>query len=263
VIGAGPSCNAASQSGGARRRDARTGKGVISVAAEGTEYFEREYFVRHPGKVRYLAALIGLLRKSDVLSGKVLDIGAGYGFFLAELKRAGFDPYGLEVSAHAAAKAREAVDARVVCQSADAHFPFNDDVFSAITCFDVIEHVADFPAMLRESFRTLQPGGKLFVITLSAHSIARFLLGRHWSWYQDRTHLHLFAPRATARVLERVGFVNSTVTTFFNFCSVGETTEWLKPLRRIDSLFFVPFLGDSLLAIAEKPARLPGVEPPR
>jgi hypothetical protein len=117
--------------------------------------------------------------------------------------------------------------------------------------------------MLRESLRTLQPGGKLFVVTLSAHSVARFLLGRHWSWYKDSTHLHLFAPRATARALERVGFVNSTVRTFFNFCSVGETTEWLKPLRRLDSLVFVPFWGDSFLAIAEKPARRPGAGPPR
>ena len=225
------------------------------MAVEGPEYFERQYFVRHPGKVRYLAALLRLLRENDVHSGTVLDIGAGYGLFLAELKQAGFEPYGLEVSAHAVAKAREAVHAQVACQSADAPFPFRDDFFSAITCFDVIEHVADFPAMLRESLRTLRPGGKLLVTTLSAHSIARFMLGKRWSWYQDSTHLHLFAPNTTASALESAGFVNSTIKTFFNFCSVGETTQWLKPLRMIGSLLFVPFGGDSLLAIAEKPSR--------
>ena len=74
---------------------------------QAADYFEREYFELHPGKVRYLEYLIGLLRAHGVAGGRVLDVGSGYGFLLAALESAGYRPYGIELSPEAVSRAQE------------------------------------------------------------------------------------------------------------------------------------------------------------
>jgi 2-polyprenyl-3-methyl-5-hydroxy-6-metoxy-1,4-benzoquinol methylase len=225
-------------------------------------YFDRQYFQLHPGKVRYLDSLIALLRRHGVTDGPVLDVGSGYGFFLEALERAGYQPYGLEVSPHANEMARSRTSATLLTQSAEEPFRLPADTFHAVTLLDVIEHLADYPATLAECRRVLAPGGRLFVLTLNAHSVARPLLGRHWSWHQDPTHLHLFSPARLRSALAAAGLTPRRVITLFNFCSVGETTPWLKPLQRIGRVIRVPWLGDSVLAVGVRDAYPPAASVP-
>jgi 2-polyprenyl-3-methyl-5-hydroxy-6-metoxy-1,4-benzoquinol methylase len=220
----------------------------------GSSYFEREYFQLHPGKIKYLDYLVRLLRDHGVApGGRVLDVGAGYGFFLAALERAGYETDGLELSEHAAAEARQRVRGQVLVQGAEEPFPFPDDRFDAVTLMDVIEHLQDYGRTLASCRRCLKPGGKLFVITLNAHSLARPLLGRRWAWYQDSTHIHMFTPRMLREGLAQAGLEVETQITESNFCSVGEGTKFLKPLRMIGRVVHTPAFGDSLLAVARKP----------
>ncbi len=218
-----------------------------------TGYFDREYFQLHPGKVRYLDYLVGLLRAHGVPGGRVLDVGAGYGFFLAALEKAGYEASGIEVSAHAVEQARRRTRGQIVEQGAEEPFPFPDGHFDAVTLLDVIEHLKDYAVTLESCRRCLKPGGKLFVITLNAHSLARPLLGRRWAWYQDPTHVHMFTPRMLREGLEHAGLEVETLITESNFCSVGEGTKFLKPLRVIGRVVHTPAFGDSLLAVAKRP----------
>ncbi len=216
-------------------------------------YFDREYFQLHPGKVKYLDYLVGLLRSHGVPpGGRVLDVGAGYGFFLEAAERAGYEAHGLEVSAHAVEQARRRVRGQVVEGGAEEPFPFPEDRFDAVTMLDVIEHLRHYPAALASCRRCLKPGGKLFVITLNAHSLARPLLGKKWAWHQDPTHVHMFSARMLREGLAEAGLEVETLITESNFCSVGEGTKFLKPLRVIGRVIHTPVLGDSLLAVARK-----------
>lgn len=217
-------------------------------------YFDREYFRLHPGKVKYLRYLIRLLARHGVTEGRVLDVGAGYGFFLEALEQAGFEAHGLEPSPHAAAEARRRTRGTVAEQGAEEPFPFPDAHFAAVTLLDVIEHLPRYDLALGHCRRCLEPGGKLFVITLNAHSLARPLLGRRWAWYQDPTHVHMFSASMLRRGLAAAGFTIERLTTESNFCSVGEGTTFLKPLRLIGRVVHTPWLGDSLLAVATSPA---------
>jgi len=216
-------------------------------------YFEREYFELHPGKVKYLEYLVGLLRSQGIRDGRVLDVGCGYGFLLEALEQAGYEAHGIEISAHAAEQARRRTRGEVFQQGAEEPFPFPDGHFDAVMLLDVIEHLAGYPAALAECARCLRPGGKLFVITLNAHSLARPLLGRRWAWYQDPTHVHMFSARMLRQGLEDAGLTVEVLTTESNFCSVGEGTKFLKPLRVIGRVVHTPAFGDSLLAVAGKP----------
>jgi len=215
-------------------------------------YFEREYFQLHPGKVKYLDYLVGLLRSHGVPGGRVLDVGAGYGFLLEALEKTGYEAHGIELSAHAAEQARRRTRGQVFQQGAEEPFPFPDDHFAAVTLLDVIEHLPRYPAALASCRRCLRPGGKLFVITLNAHSLARPLLGRRWAWHQDPTHVHMFSARMLRQGLQEAGFTVEALTTESNFCSVGEGTKFLKPLRVIGRVVHTPAFGDSLLAVAKK-----------
>ena len=215
-------------------------------------YFDREYFQLHPGKVRYLDYLVRLLGRHGVPEGRVLDVGAGYGFFLAALEKAGYEAHGVEISPHAVEQARQRTQGKVIEQGAEEPLPFPDGHFDAVTLLDVIEHLKDYGATLESCRRVLRPGGKLFVITLNGHSLARPLLGKRWAWYQDPTHIHMFTPRMLREGLEGAGLAVDILITESNFCSVGEGTTFLKPLRVIGRVVHTPAFGDSLLAVARK-----------
>jgi ubiquinone/menaquinone biosynthesis C-methylase UbiE len=152
----------------------------------------------------------------------------------------------------AAAEARSRCRGTVAQQGAEEPFPFPDGWFAAVTMLDVIEHLPHYQLALANCRRVLAPGGKLLVITLNAHSLARPLLGRRWAWYQDPTHVHLFSSRRLARDLVAAGFTVERSTTESNFCSVGEGNRFLKPLRLIGRVVHTPVLGDSLLAVAAR-----------
>jgi len=213
------------------------------------EYFDQEHFEPYSGKLSYVRALARLLARYGVPSGRVLDVGSGFGFFLRALEEAGYEPYGMEVSAYARERAAEYTGAPIVTQSAESEFPFESNHFDAITMFDVIEHIADYRSLLAECRRTLRPGGRILIATPSAHSIARFLLGKRWSWHKDPTHVHMFSPRSLEEALREAGFVAIEFTTYLNFYIVGDATTALRPLRRIARFVPMPVIGDSLLAV--------------
>ena len=224
------------------------GDGVSpSVAEAGAGYFDREYFELHGGKWRYLDYLIERLRRTGVTSGRVLDVGSGFGFLLAALERAGFRPVGVELSAFAAGEAWRRGCRRQVVATAESPLPFRDRSFDAITLLDVIEHVATYAEALGECARVLRPGGRLLVITLNRFSALRLVTGRRWSWYQDPTHVHMFSRGALRRAFAAAGLVTARSTTLFNFCTAGETTRWLRPLRRLGRVVHLPALGDAIL----------------
>lgn len=213
----------------------------------GAGYFDREYFELHGGKRRYLDYLIERLRGAGVTSGDVLDVGSGYGFFVGALAAAGYRPVGAELSPFAAGEARRRGVRWQVVATADSPLPFRDRSFDAVTMLDVIEHVAAWEEALAECARVLRPGGRLLVITLNRFSALRLLMGRRWSWYQDPTHVHMFSLATLRRGFAAAGLACARSATLLNFCSVGETTRWLRPLRRIGRVVHLPAVGDAIL----------------
>ena len=92
-------------------------------------------------------------------SGRVLEIGCGFGGLLAELHAAGCEAIGIDVSEHRVGYASTAkgLDARV----ADAQqLPFEDGSFDLVMSTAVLEHIPDILSCLRESHRVLSPGGR-------------------------------------------------------------------------------------------------------
>ncbi len=136
--------------------------------------------------------------------GRLLDVGCATGEFLVAARERGWQPVGVELSAHAAAVARRRGLGVQVGTLAEANF--GPASFDAVTMLDVIEHLSDPLAELSEVHRVLRPGGILCVETPNWDSVYRRLLGRRWAALQPRLHLLYFDRSTAAEMLRRAGF---------------------------------------------------------
>jgi SAM-dependent methyltransferase len=96
---------------------------------------------------------------------QILDVGCGTGANLKMLAQFG-DAQGVDVSSDAVAFCRERGLENVKLGAAES-LPYEDNEFDLVTALDVVEHMDDDLAGLREMRRVLRPGGRvlLFVPT--------------------------------------------------------------------------------------------------
>ncbi|MGE3402377.1 MAG: methyltransferase domain-containing protein [Vicinamibacterales bacterium] len=153
-------------------------------------------------------------------SGELLDIGASYGHFVALAGARGFVARGIEPAADAARYAGDVLRVDVGQQDLfTARFPAGR--FDAVTLLNVLEHMPDPYAALREIRRITRPGGVLAVVVPS-------LVPTYWWFRATRAigllspvptsafhvpyHLTLFSPRTLAALLESAGLEVAELT---------------------------------------------------
>lgn len=128
--------------------------------------------------------------------GEVLDIGCGAGNMIHHLSRYG-RVKGIEVDARPVAMARaRGYDVRQA--DATRGIPYLDASFDLVTALDVIEHVDEDAAMLREMARVLRPGG-LLAITTPAFQ---------WLWSHNDVlngHKHRYTPAELRQRVQGAG----------------------------------------------------------
>ena len=95
---------------------------------------------------------------------KVLDVGCGLGYFLLSLSKKGVECYGIDTSPESLDYVREHITPNVKTGSCTS-IPYEDNTFDKALFCEVIEHVADDNAALKEIRRVLKPGGRLVVST--------------------------------------------------------------------------------------------------
>lgn len=92
-------------------------------------------------------------------AGRVLDNGCGVGMYLDKLAGEARQAVGLEYEHERGLLARERAE-QVVC-GAGEHLPFPEGHFDLLLSHEVLEHVQDDRAAIREMVRVLAPGGRL------------------------------------------------------------------------------------------------------
>jgi SAM-dependent methyltransferase len=127
---------------------------------------------------------------------RILDLGCGTGRNLAELEQIG-DAVGLDLEARALEFCRQR-GLRSVAQARAEHLPFQSESFEAVIALDLLEHLDDDVAGVREVLRVLRPGG---------HFLA-FVPAYRWLWGpQDDVshHRRRYTPRMIASTLGAAG----------------------------------------------------------
>ncbi|WP_028062464.1 class I SAM-dependent methyltransferase [Solirubrobacter soli] len=112
---------------------------------------------------------------------KLLDVGCGSAWLAAHFT----DYTGIDGSP-AAVEAAAAAGRRVLLADVDEPLPFEDDAFEGAILKDLLEHVRDPVAVVREVQRVLVPGGRVFASSPDA---------QRWVW-DDYTHRRPFTRKA-------------------------------------------------------------------
>jgi SAM-dependent methyltransferase len=137
-----------------------------------------------------------LLRHGVRADGDVLDVGCGEGG-VASAFSSSRRIVGTDASVDLLVRGQRSGHAVALVAGDAATLPFRDSSFDAVLLFDVLEHVLDWPAALRESARVLRAGGAVFVTAANPRSPITILDDPHW-------HLPLVAvlpPRASQRLV--------------------------------------------------------------
>lgn len=159
-------------------------------------------------------ARLQFLERFVVLSGlRVLDVGCGGGILSEALAERGASVLGIDLaeSALQAAEAHRAGQAVEYRLESSRETAARGEVFDVVTCMEMLEHVADPAAVLRDIHALLKPGGWAFFSTIN-----RTLKARLGAVYAAEYLLHLvpqgthqydwfIKPAELSRMAERAG----------------------------------------------------------
>jgi len=135
-------------------------------------------------------------------SGRLLEIGCAYGFFLEEAKRY-FDVSGIELAEDAAAYCRRN-GLRVVRGTPGEQTLSQLGRMDIIVLLDVIEHLPAPGETLALCARQLDPGGLIVLTTGDFGSAAARWAGPRWRLMTPPQHLWFFSAGSIARLSERL-----------------------------------------------------------
>jgi SAM-dependent methyltransferase len=237
------------------------------------------------GTRRNLARRLGWIeRGAGPLAGRrVLDAGCGAGEYVRALAALGADARGIEIDGDKLVKPRTAAGARGRLVQGDLErAPFASASFDVVLLNEVLEHVPDDAAALREAFRMLRPGGALVVFApnrlfpfethgvytrASNRRVSHALpfvpwlptsLGRRWLRYWARNYW----PWQLARMLRDSGFaIRRRGFAWPTFEGIsGHQPGWMRPLAGAFRAFatlcehtpWLRALGSSQLLVARK-----------
>lgn len=133
------------------------------------------------------------------------EIGAAYGFFLAEAKSFYEEVSGIDISEDAAKYARTELGVGVVADDYLA-LALDDQRVDLLCMWDTIEHLGKPREFLEKAAEHVRPGGLLALTTGDIDSLNAQLRGRRWRMIHPPTHLHYFSRKTLGRLLDDVGF---------------------------------------------------------
>lgn len=137
--------------------------------------------------------------------GRLLDFGCGNGAFLVQMRQAGWQVTGLDISPATVRHLRGEL-ALSALEGSLPHPELPDESFEVITMWSSLEHVHRPLEVLRAAQRLLVPGGKLLVSAPNIDSLPFRWFGPHWFGLDLPRHLTHFTPWTLRLMLERAGF---------------------------------------------------------
>ncbi len=134
-----------------------------------------------------------IIRQIPKISGAVLDVGCGNGWLAAYLiqHRPNVEVCSMDLSTSNTTNTRKRVrsERHLVIRADALHLPFKDESFDVLVASEILEHVEQVPAFLKELYRVLKPAGRL-IMTTPYNEVIQYSLCIHCN-RKTPLHAHL------------------------------------------------------------------------
>ena len=141
----------------------------------------------------------------QVSDGKALDVGCGSGGYIRLLHRLGWEVWGIDVSGEALS--RIPGDDRIHVAAGDLlEQRFMREQFDLVTLWQVLEHLHDPLAALREVGGILKKNSAVFLGVPNGASLLGRLFKDKWLGFDMPRHLYAFTPATIRHMLEQADF---------------------------------------------------------
>lgn len=137
-------------------------------------------------------------------SGRILDVGAGTGYFARAMKDNGWDVVALEPDETARSVASEKLG--MVLLPIDAISSLQPGSFDVITLWHVIEHVHNIRDYMTRFHHLLKSDGVLLIAVPNYTSRDASQYGSKWAAFDVPRHLWHFTPASMNKMLTTYGF---------------------------------------------------------
>jgi SAM-dependent methyltransferase len=207
-----------------------------------------------------------LLKELDLMEpfrelNRMMEIGAGRGWFLKEAANNGWETWALEINKDALRHLEAGGIHRILVQPAE-EFVADEASVDVVRMWDVIEHLQSPRRAVANVYRALRPGGLFSLSTTNFASLSRWFNGPEWVYLNGSDHIFLFEPSTIKRLLEESGFLQIRIRTrSFNmrrklYHPERELTSGnliLKPFRKlIDECMRFTRYGHQMIVTAMK-----------
>lgn len=185
---------------------AKTLSQLYDVDAENLAVYRKQYL---PHRVAFYSRFLSHLERFRQ-TGRLLEVGSGYGFFLEMASQARWDCEGVEISAFCCQIARQRGCKVWEGELADAGL--RAGTFDVVVLWDVIEHFVAPDEIIRCCCALLRQGGALVMRTPDARALAPTLQPARAAYkhlaYPANTaeHVFHFTPRDLSAIVTRLGF---------------------------------------------------------
>jgi SAM-dependent methyltransferase len=174
------------------------------------------------------------LLRQFISQGSLVEIGCADGYFLDESRRAGFEPYGIELNLRQAKFMKEELEIPVETNPF-TESSFGGIYFDVICHFDVISHFYDPLSEFKKFNKSLKNSGILLFETGNGGDLSKWWLNfiGHLQYPQ---HLFLFSKKNIEQLCRQTGFEIIRTYRYSIFFQIGaiKLIQWLrKKLKEI------------------------------
>jgi SAM-dependent methyltransferase len=166
------------------------------------------------------------LKKNGIASGRLLELGCGYGYFLDEAKHFFSFLAGTELSQEAGESARKISGADVYIGDVSS-LPNELCGFDLIVSINVIEHIYSPAEFILSLKKRLKEGGRIIIATPDIGSIWYKIMQRRWSSFKIPEHVVYYSKNTLTSLLLRTGFHNIMGIPFHHAFPFGLITSKL------------------------------------
>lgn len=206
---------------------------VQSYQQQGFFHYLRGRFLRFQAGL-YTSQRNPLLRLAAYLTtpvppvngyGNFLDVGCNTGAFLSKIP----DPwkrFGVEINHDAFIQSKYYPNISVQNCALEQYRPLVS--FQYVRLSHVIEHIKDEDAFLQSLTALMDAGSYALLYTPNTRSISRWLFGKHWCGFHEKTHVKLYNLKNLTSLCSRYGFTTVASGTYYMGMTAGSLVHALK-----------------------------------